>query len=372
MLKRDETPGELVRLWHEQSTEAANEAVIAAISSLPTVDEQSEYVRTTLSFPDDMAASLEQLLGLEAAAAGSAFNRQAPTTIRVNPLRTRVDRVVKALPDAVQSLYSPWALELPKRVNIHDQSGYREGWYEIQEEASQLAALLTDVRPGMTVVDVGAGAGGKTLALAAMMGCEGTLVALDHSERRLDELRERARRAKAQGIEQCRVRVATDGTWVPAGQARLTINRLQSSADCVFVDAPCTGSGAIRRSPDAKWRHYDAGKMSQDQQQLLEQSAALVARGGCLIYVTCAFERYQNEEVVDRFLSTKAGKQFDVEPGVGYLEAARDRAAVHCMGAKHSSWQREPLDDLFSGPYLRTWPHRHGTDAFFGARLRRG
>jgi 16S rRNA (cytosine967-C5)-methyltransferase len=319
-----------------------------------------------------MADSLEQLLGPGAVDAGVALNHQAPTTIRVNSLRSRMDRVLKALPDAVQTRYTPWALELPRRVNIYDQPGYREGWYEIQEEASQLAALLSNVLPGMTVVDVGAGAGGKTLALAAMMGCTGSLVALDHSEQRLEELHERARRAKAHGIELCRVRVAPDGTWAPAGKARQAVNRLASSADCVFLDVPCTGSGAIRRSPDAKWREFNACDMSRDQLRLLEQSAALVARGGSLIYVTCAFEMYQNEEVIDRFLSTKIGGQFVVEPGREHLETARERAAVQCTGARHTDWRREPLDDLFAGPYLRTWPHRHGLDAFFGARLRRG
>ena len=226
----------------------------SAVASLPDVDSPSEYLRTTLSFPDEMADSLEHLLGAGAIDAGSALNHQAPVTIRVNTLRSRLDRVLKALPDAVQTSYSPWGIELSRRVNIYDQPGFREGWYEIQEEASQLAALLANVRPGMTVVDVGAGAGGKTLAFAAMMDCKGTLVALDHSEPRLEELHERAKRAKAQGIEALRVRIAPDGAWNPTGKARQAINRLYSHADCVFLDAPCTGSGAIRRSPDAKWR----------------------------------------------------------------------------------------------------------------------
>jgi len=318
-----------------------------------------------------MADSLEQLLGHEAVEAGSGLNLQAPTTIRVNPLRSRMDRVLRALPDAVQSRYSPWSAEMPRRLNIYDQPGFREGWYEIQEEASQLAALLSNVSPGMTVVDVGAGAGGKTLALATMMDCTGTLVALDHSERRLEELRERAKRAKAQGIELCRVQISPDGMWNPTGKTRQVMNRLHSRADCVLLDAPCTGSGAIRRSPDAKWRRYDSSQMGRDQLMLLEQSAGLVAQGGSLIYVTCAFERYQNEEIVDRFLATKTGEQFTVEPGKKHLEAARERAAVQSMGPRHTGWRSELLDDMFSGPYLRTWPHRHGLDAFFGARLRR-
>ncbi len=318
-----------------------------------------------------MAASLEDLLGPDAIEAATALNLQAPTTIRVNPLRSRVDRVLKALPGSAQTAYSPWGVELPRRVNIFDQTGYREGWYEIQEEASQLAALLSNVRPGMTVVDVGAGAGGKTLALAAMMNCTGTLVALDHSERRLEELNERARRAKAQGKERCRVRILPDGTWGTTGKARLTINRLAAHADCVFVDAPCTGSGAIRRSPDAKWRQYNPADVSRDQSRLLEQSASLVARGGCLIYATCAFERYQNEETVERFLSTEIGAGFAVEDGRKQFEEACEHAAVECMGPRHAGWELRSLADLFAGPYLRTWPHQHGLDAFFGARLRR-
>jgi 16S rRNA (cytosine967-C5)-methyltransferase len=370
-LDQEQSPVSIIALWQNESSHSAGPELAAAISSLPASESPSDFLRTTLSFADDMADSLEQILGAEAIEAGAAFNLQAPITIRVNSLRCRPDRVLKALPGAVQTQYSPWGIELPRRVNIFDQPGYREGWYEIQEEASQLAALLANVRPGMTVVDVGAGAGGKTLALAAMMECTGSLVALDYSEKRLDELTERAKRAKAPGIEICRVHLSPDGMWNPKGNARREITRLKSRADCVFMDAPCTGSGAIRRSPDAKWRTYSAADMSRDQLNLLCQSAALVAQGGCLVYVTCSFERAQNEEIIDRFLSTRIGEQFTIEPAYEHLTAARERAAVQCMGPRHSGWKPAPMDDLFDGPYLRTWPHKHGLDAFFGARLKR-
>lgn len=370
-LNWETTPKSIIELWREEHEHAANPAVDAAMQALPGPETPAEYLRTSLSFPDAMAGSLEELLGSEAIAAAEALNGQAPTTIRVNSLRGRSDRVLKALPGSVHTRYSPWGLELPRRINIHDQPGYREGWYEIQEEASQLAAMLSDACPGMTVVDVGAGAGGKTLAMAALMGCVGTLVALDSSEKRLEELRDRARRAKAAGIEAYKVHVSPDGEWQPVGRARQTINRLFGRAECVFVDAPCTGSGTLRRSPDAKWRGYEAKQMSGLQLLLLEQSAALVAPGGSLIYVTCAFERYQNEDIIDRFLGRQIGEQFIVEPARTHLEESCVRAATLSMGPMQKQWSIESLSDIFSGPYMRTWPHRHGMDALFGARLRR-
>jgi 16S rRNA (cytosine967-C5)-methyltransferase len=312
-----------------------------------------------------MADSLEELLGGEAIEAAAAFNQQAPTTLRVNTLRARVDRVQHALPGAVKTGCSPWALELPARVNIHEQPGFKEGWYEIQEEASQLASLISNVTPGMTVVDVGAGAGGKTLALAAMLNGSGTLIAVEISDQRLEELQERAERARARGIISCRVHAAEETAWTATSRPRKLLGDLTNRADCVFVDAPCTGAGAIRRNPDAKWNNYDATAMSGLQLRMLLQAAELVAPSGLLVYVTCAFERWQNEDVVERFLQTPFGGQFEITPVLPLLEAAAGRAAGRC-GVKCELHQ-----DLVTGPYLRTWPHRHRLDAFFGACLRR-
>ncbi len=370
-LQREVTSESLIELWRDQSDAAPDSDVAIASNKLPSAESQADYLRTTLSFTDAMATELEVLLGNEAAAAGEAFNLQAPTTVRINPLRTGIVKAKKALPDATQTKYSPWALQLSKRVNIFEQPGFKEGWYEIQEEASQVAALLSNAKPGMTVIDVGAGAGGKTLALSALMDNRGTVVALDYSEERLNEMDERAKRAKVTNIERCRVRVSDFGRWEPRGKALQILTALNGRADCVFIDAPCTGSGAIRRSPDAKWQLYDAAKMRETQLGLLEQSAVLVKPGGAIVYVTCAFEKYQNEDVVEAFLQSEAGAGFKVDHPLPYLEDAIHRASIATMGSKHTVWEKADLNDLFTGPYFRSWPHKHGMDAFFGARLLR-
>src|SRR5205814_1536897 len=120
-------------------------------------------------FSDEMAAELERALGPDAVPAAEALNQQAPVTLRVNPLRATRSRVLRSLPGSRRTRFSPWGVEIEGRVNIHELPGFRDGWFEIQEEASQLVALLTDARPGQTVVDIGAGAGGKSLALAVML-----------------------------------------------------------------------------------------------------------------------------------------------------------------------------------------------------------
>lgn len=371
LLGLSDTPEHRIQVWWDEQREDESVTVRNALRHLPGPETPQEYLRITLSFSDAMAEELEKLLGPEAISAGTAFNRQAPTTLRVNTLRRKRAQVQSVLPTALPTRYSPWGLELPQRVNIYDQPGFKQGWYEVQEEASQLAALAADVRPGMTVVDVGAGSGGKTLALAAMMRNEGTLVALDRSESRLHELKERATRAGIKDILLCPIAVDADNHWQPTGKSLRSINKLFGTADCVLVDAPCTGSGVIRRNPDAKWRDRDPGAVTRQQQKILQQAALLTRPGGCLVYVTCAFERSQNEDVVDAFLTSQIGSQFQVESvGPALLSVCMRVAAAEPAGAQ--IWRPFLPEELTSGPFLRTWPHRHGLDAFFAARLQRG
>lgn len=372
--------------------------VARAITALPGPEDPRDHLRITLSFPDEMADALIEQLGAEAIAAAVAFNTQAPTTLRVNPLRVSRDHLHRALPGATPTRYSPLGLELPHRVNVPDLPGFRTGWLEVQEEASQLAAILADPQPRQTVVEIGAGAGGKTLALAALMDNEGTLLAVDTSEARLEELKRRTERAGVTCVQAVRVDADDDGWWQPGTAARRILNKAQARADLVFIDAPCTGSGVLRRSPDAKWREMDRQRLLTLQQTLLAQAAMLTAPEGHVIYVTCAFERDQNEETIAAFLNTEIGRQFVVEPVAQRLMSACARAAnlallPPALRSKKSGRARieEPDNggaeapaagsaafdeaistlDLVSGPYLRTWPHRHGLDAFFVACLRR-
>ncbi len=262
--------------------------------------------------------------------------------------------------------------------------------------------MLLDPLPDQRVVEVGAGAGGKTLVLAAMMQNRGYLLALDTNATRLEELNRRAERAGVTCVETVHTNADMTGTWQPSSAARRTINRMWGRADCVLVDAPCTGSGVLRRSPDVKWRDLDLAVMLQLQRTLLAQAALMVTPGGHLIYVTCAFEREQNEAIIEMFLEEEQGRQFVVEAIRQRLMAACERAAGLALlppslrskrarraaigqgGERNSdavangpavtvdaSTAKTNLAELIDGPYLRTWPHRHGLDAFFVACLRR-
>ena len=346
----------------------------------------------------------EGLLGTEALDAARAFNRQAPTTLRVNPLRVSWAHLRKSLPDPTPTRYSPWGLELSRRVNIFELPGYRTGWFEVQEEASQLVSLLVDAQPGQGIAEVGAGAGGKTLAFAALMENKGAIFAIDTSQYRLDELQKRAERAGVTCVEPIEIDADSAGERQPTVSKRRKINQWRNMADAVLVDAPCTGSGVLRRSPDAKWREFDLAHMTGMQANLIQQAATLVRPGGMLFYVTCAFEREQNEDIVNAFLATELGQQYEVVPAVPRLQAACERAdalartppflrtekAQKKLAERQEQEQqaqseegmastgtpepeRAPTDyaSLTSGLFLRTWPHRHGLDAFFAACLQR-
>lgn len=357
----DEGPAGRIALWAEPGHGLDNSPAV-----LPERNSPSAYLRETLSFPDAMADELEESLGPEAVAAAEGFNRPAPNTFRVNTLRTSRSRALKRLPGATPTQYSPWGVQIAARANVHDLPGFRDGWFEIQDEASQLVALLTDARPGQTAADIGAGAGGKSLALAAMMGNEGRVLALDSSEERLARLKKRAERASARIIQPISVPADEHGRWQLSGTKQRTVDKLKLAADCVLVDAPCSGSGVLRRSPDAKWRVADEADFARLQVLLLEQSAALVSPGGCLVYAVCAFERAQGEDVVARFLDSEIGDSFMVTPAAPRLRQAIDRADLRSPedGPTRS---RSDVEGFASGDFLRTWPHRHNMDAFFAA-----
>lgn len=196
-------------------------------------------------------------------------------------------------------------------------------------------------------------------------------------------------------VQTCWVAADEAGEWQPTVSVRRTVNRWRNRANSVLVDAPCTGSGVLRRSPDAKWREFDLPHMTQLQSALLAQAATLVKPEGHLFYVSCAFERVQNEDIVENFLTTELGQQYEVISAAPRLQAAAVRArhqaetppflrtekAQRKMAEKQTgeiaiadaqtSHPEADFETMASGPYLRTWPHRHGMDAFFAACLRR-
>ncbi len=298
----------------------------------------------------------ESLGGEEAAVAhGQALARRAPLDIRVNTLKaTReeaADRLARLSP--LETPYSPWGLRfLPdaegRLPNVEAEMAHGLGLFEVQDEGSQLAALLTGARPGETVLDLCAGGGGKTLALAAMMQNEGRIFAFDADRQRLRPMAERLLRAGVSCVE----------VIEPHMKDRLTA--LEGRMDMVLVDAPCTGTGTWRRRPDAKWRLKPAAleKRKTEQAALLREAARHVRPGGRLVYVTCSLLAEENEAQVKALCAREQALR-----AVDWRRMWPERTAAE-VGAR-------PPNALADSPFLRLSPLEHGTDGFFIAVLER-
>jgi len=304
-------------------------------------------------FPDWLSASFERTFGSDAALEGAALARRAPIDLRVNTLKTDAARVLKALDKfgARSGRWSPWCVRIPapegdaRAPDIEAEPAHGKGWYEVQDEGSQVAALLVGARPGMQVLDLCAGAGGKTLALAASMGNKGQIFAHDADRHRLRPIFERLKRAGARNVQ-----------VVPADEpARL--EALAGHMDAVLVDAPCSGSGSWRRKPDAKWRLTPRALEAriEEQRALLRQAASMVKPGGRLAYVTCSVLPEENTDQVTAFHADHP--RFRVEQ-VSEVWAQALGTPQPCSAG--------PPD----GTLLLT-PRRHDTDGFFVALLRR-
>ncbi|HEU0154505.1 MAG TPA: RsmB/NOP family class I SAM-dependent RNA methyltransferase [Stellaceae bacterium] len=277
----------------------------------------------------------------------AALNATAPIDLRVNLIKRDREAVRRALAaegvKAEPTPLSPVGLRLAERAPLSGLTAFKEGLFDVQDEGSQLAAVIVDAKPGMRVVDFCAGAGGKTLALAAAMRNKGKLVACDVSPRRLERAARRLRRAGVANVER-RVLAREHDPWV---------KHHAHSFDRVFVDAPCLGTGTWRRNPDAKWRAQpqDLAELVEHQQQILRSAARLVRPGGRLIYATCSLLHEEDEAQAEAFLA--------VEPDFTAVPAARawhDTIGSPCpCGADH----------------LFLTPARHGTDGFFVAIFER-
>jgi 16S rRNA (cytosine967-C5)-methyltransferase len=274
-----------------------------------------------------------------------AMNTRAPMCVRTNTVKVSREELVARLAEegvrAVPTRLSPVGLVFETRVNAFGLSAFRDGLFEVMDEGSQLVAEATAPPPRGRVVDACAGAGGKSLALAALLDNAGRILALDSNGKKLEELRRRARRA---GLSNLTAREVT-GSSFPA-EAKL------GAWDRVLVDAPCSGLGTLRRNPEARWRlgpkvvdGYPA-----DQLSLLVTYAPLVAQGGRLIYATCSVLREENDAVIERFL--------------------RERPDFVVMPLKEI-WGKQRAAEVGDGTFLRLLPHVHDTDGFFAAVLRR-
>ncbi|HKJ48449.1 MAG TPA: methyltransferase domain-containing protein [Christiangramia sp.] len=268
-------------------------------------DELSRIRKFRESIPDWMDKLGEEELGEKVWTKElSALNSQAPVVIRANKLKTTPKELAQKLSEegieTTDLRNYPEALELKQRANIFRTNAFKDGLFEVQDASSQRVAEFVDVQPGMRVVDTCAGAGGKTLHLAALMENKGQIIALDIYGNKLKELKRRAKRAGAHNVETRSI----DSTKV--------IKKLYNSADRVLIDAPCSGLGVLSRNPDAKWKLQPEflDKIRNTQLEILEQYSRIVKKGGKLVYATCSVLPSENQKQVQKFLKTEAGKDF--------------------------------------------------------------
>jgi 16S rRNA (cytosine967-C5)-methyltransferase len=308
--------------------------------------EQPRAVR--LEYPDWLEPKLAEAFSAGLEAEMAALLAEAPLDLRANLIKATRGQARAALAEsgleAEETPLSPWGLRLPGRVALGNVPAFQAGLVEVQDEGSQLVALLTEARPGSRVCDFCAGAGGKTLALAAMMGNKGQISACDVLPGRLERSAVRLRRAGVHNVERVPLEHERD-PWVKKHKARF---------DRVLVDAPCTGIGAWRRNPDAKWRLAPErlAELTALQGRILDSAARLVKPGGRLVYATCSLLPEENEAQVQAFLA--AHGDFS-------------QLAVAELWAALLPGVPAPTD----GPALTLTPARHGTDGFFLAVLER-
>jgi 16S rRNA (cytosine967-C5)-methyltransferase len=328
-------------------------AEASALAAAALRDEAPAYVRG--DYPEWLDPYFAAVFGEQRADEGAALSRRAPVDLRVNTLKADRDTALAALAHlgAMPTPWSPVGLRIAlsadaKSPPLHAEPAYMDGLIEIQDEGSQLAALLSGMRPGETVVDLCAGGGGKTLALAALMANSGRIVATDTDIRRLAPIHARIGRAGGRNVE----------VRTPRGDAEL-LDDLAGAADLVLIDAPCTGVGAWRRNPDAKWR-VRPGALEQRikaQDTALDRSARLARPGGRIAYVTCSLLDEENGVRVRAF--TGRHPEFAVVP------------AEEVAGALGADTMQFLAAVKLSAEGLLMTPRRTGTDGFFVSVMRR-
>jgi 16S rRNA (cytosine967-C5)-methyltransferase len=316
-----------------------NDQVLAQSLARRKLNDPKMPQATALECPPSFEAPLREALGPDFEREMQAALEPAPVDLRVNLLKTTVAEARKILRAegivARATSLSPWGLRCDPGTNVSASNAFKEGLVEFQDEASQVAALLCEAKPGMQVMDFCSGTGGKTLALAACMQNKGHLVACDISEVRLARAKLRAKRAAAENAER-KLLPAADDKWMKRHYARF---------DRVLVDAPCSGTGSWRRNPDARWSTQSAklDELTKLQDTIVTRAANFVKPGGHLIYATCSLLRRENDDRVAAFLNARK----DFEP----VDA------------------RTIIRDLPEA-VLRLSPAKHGTDGFFAAVLR--
>ena len=300
------------------------------------------------SLPEWLVAPLKEQVGEGFWPLVNALNTPAPLDLRVNSFtdkRNDVQHELKLADIAAEPTpYSPWGLRIQGKPALTKLDAFARGAMEVQDEGSQLLALLLDAKRGEMVVDFCAGAGGKTLAIGATMRSTGRLYAFDTSAHRLDALKPRLARSKLSNVHPAAI----------AHERDERIKRLSGKIDRVLVDAPCSGLGTLRRNPDLKWRQSpkSVAELNAKQTAILESAARLVKPGGRLVYATCSVLQEENEAIAEAFSAKHPN--FVPLSVVETLEALKVPNAASLCKTNGTS-------------YLRLWPHIHGTDGFFAA-----
>lgn len=336
-------PGDFLR-------SALNEQEIRWLDQCEQIDSVDLMERHRHNLPEWLVQPLKDQLGAGFWPLVESLNLGAGLDLRVNAFSAKRAEVQKALAQAgIKALptpYSPWGLRIAGKPALNKVEAFTRGAFEVQDEGSQLLALLVDAGRGEMVVDFCAGAGGKTLALGATMRSTGRLYAFDTSAHRLDGLKPRLARSGLSNVHPAAI----------AHERDERVKRLAGKIDRVLVDAPCSGLGTLRRNPDLKWRLTPqlVDEMAVRQSAILQSAARMLKPGGRLVYATCSLLVQENELVAEAF----AGLNDDFLP----LDAGEIMTNLKVAGA----------EGLCSGgknglKYLRLWPHQHSTDGFFAA-----
>ena len=273
-----------------------------------------------------------------------ANNHQAPLVLRANICRINRQALLREFEthgiEALPTTWSPHGIVVRSQVPIERLSGYQEGLFQVQGEASQLVGYLLDPQPGEKILDVCAAPGGKTTHIAELMDDNGQVTAMDRSPKGVAKIRENAMRLELKSIRA-----------IQADVTRQVAVRQQATYDRVLVDAPCSGLGTLRSHPEIKWNRdiRDVLRLSELQRKILRQAASCLKAEGVLVYSTCTLTAHENEKIVNEFLACHRG--FVLENAASYLP--------------------DQAKQLVREKYFMTLPHKHDTDGFFAARLRR-
>jgi len=325
---------------------ALSEAEQQWLAQVQAIDRSTLPEKLRHNLPDWLAEALQRELGDDFWPFVDSMSAGAPLDLRVNTFKVRRDEVKAALAqagvEAEETPFSPVGLRVHGKPALHKLEVFTRGEVEVQDEGSQLLALLLDAKRGEMVVDFCAGAGGKTLALGAAMRNTGRLYAFDTSGHRLASLKPRLARSGLSNVYPVQIAHERDDR----------IKRLAGKIDRVLVDAPCSGLGTLRRNPDLKWRQTPQAieELRAKQAAILASAARLLKPGGRLVYATCSLLRDENEAIAEAFTATSQG-------GFRLLPAEEALAAAHVGRSS----------ELVRDGCLRLWPHRHATDGFFAS-----